>query len=234
MDSLLGIGLTIVGLAVLQRIVICILYNVDYFALVAKSTHITTILDQKGPLITGQIISALLQIWIVLFTIWNLSLSDPVVNTEYVLTIMIGYYIFDLVDMLRYEDGRTMYLIHGHHVLSIMLLTHYQLNPITATIFTKNMTICVLELSAASLNVRNLCRRCFTNSQSIDNVHILIYFITRMMILPMIIYTSIYEQILDNHIWDSVYMAPALGFLLLYTVSILWFQNMMKRRHARI
>jgi len=229
MEFLIGIGLAIVGLAILQRIVIRILYNIEYFALASKSTHITTILDQKGQLIIGYIVSTLFQGGIVLFMVSNLFLSDLVVNTEYVLTIMIGYYIFDLVDMMRYKDGRTMYLIHGHHVLSIALLVHFQLNPMIVPTFTKNIIIFLLELSGAGVNIRNLCKRCFPlYSRYVNDISNIIYFITRIVIFPIVVYMHIYEKILEDRIFDLVYMAPSLGFILIHVASLFWFQMMLR------
>ena len=230
MEFLIGIGLTIVGLAILQRIVICILYNIEYFALASKSTHITTILDQKGSLIVGYIVSTLFQGGIVLFTFSNLFLSDPVVNTWYVLTCMSGHFIFDLVDMMRYKDGRAMYLIHGHHVLSIALLVHFQLNPMIVPTFTKNIITFLLELSGASVNIRNLCKRCFPlYSRYVNDANSIIYFVTRIVIFPIVVYTHIYEKFLENRIFDLVYMAPSLGFILIHMASLFWFLTMTRQ-----
>ena len=123
-----------------------------------------------------------------------------------------------------------MYIFHVHHICSIIFITYLQQDPSICPSVPMNTMTIVLELSAASINIYNLCKQ-FWNAyaRQAELVNILIYFIARIVIYPIVLYSLIYQHYIDNILLDPSYGVPSLVFALLHIQCCVWFREMVLR-----
>jgi hypothetical protein len=184
-------------------------------------------LTEKREVVIQQLVGVVSQAGMALWGFFNLFQPSPFELTWYLQSATIGFYAYDLLYMLSYAGGRKMYLFHAHHICTVLFLAHLQQNPYVCPPNAMNITIMILELSAASININSFCKR-FWNSyaKQVELVNIVIYFITRMVIYPIVLYTLLYQFYVEHTLWDPTYGVPSLIFTLLHFLCILWFRNM--------
>ena len=234
MEDLLGIlPLWVAGFGIFYLVVQQSLVNAQYMyytSFISQTLRLNPNLLEKQDILIGQFIGALIQLGLSIWASVNLLLSSPDQSTWHLKTALIGFYTYDLIYLLSFAKGQTMYLFHAHHIGCIILISHLQLYPHINKHDSMNMFIFILELSAASINIKNLYRQFqlpFPNR--VELINILIYFITRIILFPIILYIEIYHLYMKEILFTLPAMIPSALLVTLHLICVKWCWDMVRR-----
>lgn len=234
MEDLLGVlPLWVAGFGIFNLVIQQLIVNAQYMyftSFISQTLRLNPNLLEKQDILIGQFIGALIQLGLSIWASVNLLLSSPAQSTWHLETALIGFYTYDLIYLLSFAKGQTMYLFHAHHIGSIILISHLQLHPHINMPDSVNMTIFILELSAASINIKNLYRQFqLPFPKRVELINILIYFITRVILFPIILYMELYHFYMKEILFTLPGIIPSVLLATLYLICVKWCWDMVRR-----
>jgi len=134
----------------------------------------------------SQIISGGFQIYLIGISFYMMYIQS---TSTFLYEIMAGYFIYDLLTLLRKPFGRTMYAIHGHHIGSILFMGHLYLYTSYDPLMYPLLLV-ILESSSLLLNVVGLLKQMAdpVHHKSIQLATVVLYGLSRIVLFPLWIY----------------------------------------------
>lgn len=203
----------------------------------AVSYRISRYNIKKHALTTGQITASICQF---VFSVWaflNMVIyryHDISSSTWQIESYLIGFYIYDLLHMLTYKEGRKLYIFHLHHIVAVAIIATFQEYPDIGSHLIVNTVLFLLEVSSLSVNITVLYKQFAPNHvQSVELINVVVYGITRIISFPSIIYVESYRMYIEGHLIEPQYAAPMVLLFLLHLLCIMWYKTMLTNFYER-
>ena len=157
------------------------------------------------------------QIIVVLWSLYNMIYSKSSYSLD---ESMIGYFMYDIFNLLSSPYGRKQRLYLFHHIMSIYIIHLNMLYNISPSIYT-NMLYFLMEYGSCTLNWMKLSNEYYP-SRRFKLLTYTTYGITRGICLPIFI-VKYYENVYQ-HIWH--HKVTFAMICVLFILSMNWFQSM--------
>jgi len=172
----------------------------------------------------GQLVATAAQILIVAGALLDLFTPVP-----YIASLVIGFYLHDMIHLYTKPYGQTLQIYLVHHAFTIALVSYCYLiqSPYTKE---ANILYILLETSSISINMVNLVKYFYSASELLDSLsftNIIVYGTTRILLYPLTIAWIIYNGYNSDHI--LIHLPPLTVLILLYGVCVQWFVAMIKK-----
>jgi len=187
--------------------------------------------------ITGLFVQIPMCIWAAKVVV-EYGYYDSYIDISHILSLGIGYYLYDMVHMMTYESGKQLILFEAHHVgtIAIFIHTYVYLQDIMHP-YAFSAVIIPLELTSAALSIAILCKLLFqTYKEEIELINMIFYGIVRIFtfpILTIIISYSYYPDEKLRQIYYFKYMFPIIMLCILYALSANWFKTMLHKYYNK-
>jgi len=164
--------------------------------------------------VVGQVVGAGFQATIISIALWMMYNQ---INTVLVPSLLFGYFVYDLIDLLRKPDWQTLYIVH--HIISLLLMLFIKVFTDHNDIFYP--MIVLLESSTLTMNIGNLLKQVVSPVyyKLLNLLNIVVYGITRVLLFPVWIYY--YGS--RAQIFDSVIGITLVLFIAAYGMFLVWF-----------
>jgi len=180
---------------------------------------------KKLEVTVGQIVPLMCEITIAIWALTNIANYNSTI--WHLLTFSIGFYTYDMLHMLTYEEGRKSYIYYLHHIATISMLGYLINYPDLTANVSSPLIVFLLESSSASVNITALYKQFVNiNIQRAELINIIIYGITRILAYPITISYSLYILYIDENINNYTYIFPITVLYMLYGVCVFWFRSM--------
>jgi hypothetical protein len=204
------------------------------------SHYLTPFNLRKHRLTSGQITRVLGQMLIsgwLSKVITGYGSYDTHPDMEHILFYGIGFYVYDLLYMMTYQEGRQDYVGQLHHIGAIIALRHLHYYPEANHPMMAGIIILLLEISAMVLNITFLYKLLFQSYvQQLELINIIVYATTRVILIPIgqcvspFIY---YDSQQRQEAYHYKYALPLLLNTLLTIASMFWFKTMIHKYRVK-
>jgi hypothetical protein len=190
---------------------------------------------KKLEVTVGQIIPLMCELTVAIWSIVILINYDEAIGSIiHLLSFVIGFYTYDMLHMLTYEEGRKSYLYYVHHIVTIGILGYLVYFPKLAYNIMFPVVFLILEASSASVNATALYKQFIqVHVQWVELANAIIYCITRIIAFPITIFYTSHIYYMDENLTVDIYIFPILVLCMLYVVCCVWFRTMALKHYKK-
>ena len=144
----------------------------------------------------SQIVSAGFQIYMIGISLYMMYIQS---TTTFLYEMMFGYFVYDLINLFQKPFGRTMYVIQGHHIVTMLFIAYnYLSTPYDSLLYP--LLLIILESSSLLLNVTGLLKQMVDpiHYKAIQFVTVVLYGLSRVVLFPIWIYMFGRHHLIHN------------------------------------